>query len=153
MAHTYQHLTLSERIDLYRLHEQGLSLRAIAVRLGRSPATLSRELRRNSRATKTWTGGYRPERAQHLAERRRHWDGRFKLARQPVLRAFVQARLAAGWSPEQIAGFLRRQDPAHVLSHEAIYRYIYHRSAQKDYWHRLLPRGKSRRGRLGQRGG
>jgi len=40
-----------------------------------------------------------------------------------------------------------------VISHESIYRFIYHRSAQKDYWHRLLPRRKSRRGRLGIRGG
>lgn len=153
MSNTYQHLSLSERIDLYRLHEQGLSLRAIAARLGRSSATLSRELRRNSQPTKAWAGGYRPERAQHLAERRRHWDGRFKLARQPTLRTFVHARLLAGWSPEQIAGFLRRQTPTYALSHEAIYRYVYHRSAQKDYWHRLLPRHKSRRGRLAPHGG
>ncbi|MGO4388911.1 IS30 family transposase [Microvirga sp. 2YAF29] len=40
-----------------------------------------------------------------------------------------------------------------VISHESIYRFVYHRSAQKDYWHRLLPRAKSRRGRLGLRGG
>jgi IS30 family transposase len=153
METSYCHLSLSERIDLFRLHSQGESLRSIANKLGRSPATLSRELRRNSRATKLWTGGYRPERAQQLAERRRHWDGRFKLARQPALRAFVYRQLQAGWSPEQIAGFLRRCARHGVVSHEAIYRFVYHRSAQKDYWHRLLPRHQSRRGRLGQRGG
>lgn len=153
METSYCHLSLSERIDLYRLHSEGYSLRSIARRLGRSAATLSRELRRNGRASKAWAGGYRPERAQQLAERRRRWDGRFKLARQPALRTFVLQQLQAGWSPEQIAGYLRRHARHAVLSHESIYRFVYHRSAQKDYWHRLLPRHKSRRGRLGQHGG
>ena len=61
--------------------------------------------------------------------------------------------LLQGGSPEQIAGRLRRARGQTVISHESIYRFIYHRSAQKDYWHRLLPRRKSRRGRLGARGG
>jgi IS30 family transposase len=153
MAKTYQHLSLSERIDLYRMRGEGKSLRAIAQSLGRSPGTVSRELKRNSPPTKAWPGGYAPARAQQLAERRRRWDGRFKLTRQAPLRDFVRARLLAGWSPEQIAGTLRGEAGRCVVSHEAIYRFIYHRSAQKDYWHRLLPRHKSRRGRLGQRGG
>lgn len=58
-----------------------------------------------------------------------------------------------GWSPEQIAGRLTRDDAPMRISHESIYRFIYHRSAQKDYWHRLLPKRKSRRGTLGRRGG
>ena len=56
-------------------------------------------------------------------------------------------------SPEQIAGRLTLEHGHTVISHESIYRFAYHRSAQKDYWHRLLPRRKSRRGRLGKRGG
>jgi IS30 family transposase len=149
----YQHLTLSERIELYRLYKSGSSVRAIARALGRSASTVSRELDRNSEPTKVWDQGYEPARAQGLAERRRHWDARFKLSRDDLLRAYVRERLEAGWSPEQIAGALRDQSGHCVISHESIYRFIYHRSAQKDYWHRLLPRRKSRRGRLGQRGG
>jgi IS30 family transposase len=149
----YQHLTLSERIELYRLHKSGYSLRAIARSLGRSASTISRELARNSGPTKIWSQGYEPARAQTLAERRRHWDARFKLARDEALRLHVRERLEAGWSPEQIAGALRTPSGHCVISHESIYRFIYHRSAQKDYWHRLLPRRKSRRGRLGTRGG
>ena len=75
-------------------------------RLSRAPSTISRELRRNSWPTKVWTGGYEPVRAQQLAERRRRWDGRFKLARQPDLRDCVSKSLAMGHSPEQIAGRL-----------------------------------------------
>jgi IS30 family transposase len=73
--------------------------------------------------------------------------------RQPALRFYVRERLAMGWSPEQIAGRLKREHGRIVISHESIYRFIYHKSAQKDYWHKLLPRRKSRRGRLGLRGG
>jgi len=153
MENKYHHLSLKERIDLYRMHNEGYSLRQIAQVVGRSASTLSRELRRNSQPTKVWAGGYEPARAHHLAERRRRWDCRFKLARQPQLRDFVYTYLTHGWSPEQIAGYLKHATGACVISHESIYRYIYHRSAQKDYWHRLLPRHKSRRGRLGQRGG
>ncbi|MDA0656742.1 MAG: IS30 family transposase [Proteobacteria bacterium] len=102
--------------------------------------------------TKAWPGGYRPDRADMLALRRRHWVCRFKLARQPTLRALVRNRLAMGWSLEQIADRLAREDAPMRISHESIYRFVYHRAAQKDYWNRLLPMRKGRRGRL-RRGG
>jgi len=153
MGRCYGQLSLNERIEIYRLHADGRSTRWIARFLGRSGSTISRELRRNSVPTKVWPGGYDAVRAHKLAERRRRWDCRFKLARQPALRRLVRDRLAMGWSPEQIAGRLALEQRRTVISHESIYRYIYHRTAQKDYWHRLLPRAKSRRGRLGQRGG
>lgn len=153
MAKTYKQFSLTERIELYRMHREGRSMRAIAIALGRSPSTISRELERNSRKTKSWSGGYQPLRAEALRQRRRGWDARFKLARDAALRAHVRERLEAGWSPEQIAGELRRQHGRCIISHEAIYRFVYHRSDQKDYWHRLLPQRKSRRGRLGERGG
>jgi IS30 family transposase len=153
MEKRYQHLSLAERIELYRLHRAGSSMRSIAKALGRSASTISRELQRNSEPTKAWSGGYAPARAEALAERRRRWDGRFKLARDLDLQTHVRGCLEQGWSPEQIAGRLRAQHGRTVLSHEAIYRFVYHRSAQKDYWHRWLPRRKSRRGRLGSRGG
>jgi IS30 family transposase len=151
MAKRYKQFSLTERIELYRLHRAGQSKRAIARALGRSPSTISREFRRNSRNTKAWSGGYQPERAQVLRSRRRQWDPRFKLARDARLRAHVLERLKGGWSPEQIAGELRREHGRCVVSHEAIYRFIYHRSAQKDYWHRLLPQRKARRGAPGKR--
>lgn len=153
MGTRYKQLCLTERIEIYHLHSAGKSLRTIALFLGRSASTVSRELKRNSKPTKAWPGGYRPDRAHGLAERRRRWDCRHKLARQPALRAVVRDRLAMGWSPEQIAGRLTLDDAPMRISHESIYRFIYHRSAQKDYWHRLLPKHKSRRGTLGRRGG
>ena len=58
-----------------------------------------------------------------------------------------------GHSPEQIASWLALEHGRVIISHESIYRFIYHRTAQKDYWHRWLPRHKLRRGRRRQRGG
>src|SRR5258705_7652612 len=80
MGQCYGQLSLEERVEIYRLHAGGRSQNGIASALDRAPSTISRELRRNSRPTKVWTGGYEPVRAQQLAERRRRWDGRFKLA-------------------------------------------------------------------------
>jgi IS30 family transposase len=148
MAKTYEQLSLDERIELNRMRKDGQSLRSIAATLGRAASTVSRELARNSKATKAWCAGYEPARAHQLAERRRRWDARFKLARNSRLRHFVHQRLEQGWSPEQIAGHLQIEYGYCIISHESIYRFIYYRSEQKDYWHRLLPRRKSRRGRL-----
>jgi IS30 family transposase len=153
MGKQYNQLSLAERIEIYRLHANGISVRQIASFLGRSPSTLSRELRRNSKNTKVWFDGYKADRAQALALRRRRWDCRFKMARQPVIRAHVLNRLAMGWSPEQVSGRLAQQDSPMRISHESIYRYIYHRVAQAEYLNRLLPRKKSRRGKYLMRGG
>ena len=147
MGQCYGQLSLEERVEIYRLHAGGISQNQIGLALGRSPSTISRELNRNSRPTKVWPGGYQPVRAQQLAERRRRWDCRFKLARQPGLRNRVRKSLAMGHSPEQIAGRLARKHGRVIISHESIYRFIYHRTAQKDYWYRLLPRHKKIRGR------
>ena len=152
MGTSYCQLALSERIEIYRLRCAGWSCRRIAAVLSRAPSTITRELRRNSKRTKTWPGGYEPARADHLAARRRQWDCRFKLARQPALRDLVHDRLAMGWSPEQISGRLAHDEAPMQVSHESIYRYIYHLVAQKTYWNRLLPMRKGRRGQL-KRGG
>src|SRR6059036_2353021 len=146
MGRCYDQLSLEERIEIYRLHAGGKSQKSIAASLGRSPSTISRELRRNAKPSKLWPGGYKPARAQQLAERRRRWDCRFKLARQTDLRNRVRKSLAMGHSPEQIAGRLTLEHGRVIISHESIYRFIYHRAAQKDPWHRLLPRRKRRRG-------
>jgi IS30 family transposase len=153
MGQCYGQLSLDERIEIYRLRVAGESMQAIARTLERHVSTVSRELGRNSQPSRAWAGGYEPVRAHQLAERRRRWDSRFKLARQTDLRNCVGKGLAMGHSPEQIAGRLALQHGRVIISHESIYRFIYHRTAQKDYWHRLLPRHKLRRGRRGRPGG
>ena len=150
---SYEQLGLRERIEIYRLHADGKSLRCIAGVLGRSAAMISRELKRNSKASKKWTGGYDPQRAQQLMLRR-HARGRaHKLERQPQLREKVLQRLAEGWSPEQIAGRMAQGPASERISYESIYRYIYWRSwSFNETLHRCLPRQKYRRGKRLQNG-
>lgn len=153
MGYHYDQLGESERKVIARLLADGRSIREIARTLARQPSTISREIARNSRVRRSWPGGYDAGRAQMLCKRRRDRGRQHKLARQPHLRDLVGNRLAMGWSPAQIAGRLALDHGATVISHESIYRFIYFRSAQKDYWHRHLHRAKHRRGRLGKRGG
>ena len=152
MGTNYKQLSLRERIEIELLDRAGHSMRQIAANLGRAASTICRELARNAKTTKQWNGKYEGERAHGLALRRRVWDARHKLSRQPDLAKLVYKRLAMGWSPEQIAGRLVIENADMLISHESIYRYIYHRSAQRDYWHRLLARKKHRRGLI-RRGG
>ena len=154
MGTSYGQLGLKERIEIYRLHADGKSLHVIATALGRHASTISRELRRNSKPSRRWRGGYDPQRAQSLTQRR-HARGRaHKLERQPDLRKQVFDRLAMGWSPEQIAGRLTLAKGEPVISHESIYRYIYWRLwSFKENLHLLLPRRKYARGKPGRKGG
>jgi len=153
MGKSYTHLSNAERGVICYMRKSGFSYRQIGAELGRDPSSVCREFNRNSRPTKQWSGGYDADRAHQLALRRRRWDARFKMARQPALRDRVKAGLAMGWSPEQVSGRLALEDGRKVISHESIYRYIYHRTAQKDYWHRLLPCARFQRGWRGRKGG
>lgn len=75
MGRCYGQLSQDERLEIFRLHAGGRSIRGIAADLGRSASTISRELVRNSRPTKAWPrGDYDPVRAQARAERRRRWS-------------------------------------------------------------------------------
>jgi len=118
-----QALTLLEREEISRGIVAQHSIRSIALLLGRSPSTVSREVRRN--------GGYdryRAARADKRAWDRAHRPKRCKLARSSWLRRQVSKKLRLYWSPEQIAGWLKRvhpEDEAYQVSHETIYRSLF----------------------------
>ena len=149
MGRSYEQLSLEDRCEIARLQVAGRSVRQIAADLDRAPSTISRELRRNSGRQI----GYKPTYAQEQAKARR-WAGS-RLDREPALRRAVLERLARGWSPEQVAGRLAREAGRNVISYESIYRFIHAQIARtKDYaWRRYLPRGKSKRGFRGRKGG
>ena len=120
-------LSEDERVQIADLRRAGLGVRGIAGQLGRSPSTVSRELRRNCEPA---SGQYRPFAAQRLAAERRARPGRGKLNCDPVLCQFVAGRLAKRWSPEQVSRALRAEfpaDPGRHLVHETIYQAIYRR--------------------------
>jgi IS30 family transposase len=107
------------------LRRAGEGVRAIARELGRDPATVSRELRRN---VDPKSGGYRPHAAQRLAEQRRARPKTGKLVADVELREFVQDRLKRRWSPEQIAHALRSKfpdQPHRQIVPETIYQAVY----------------------------
>jgi IS30 family transposase len=88
-----RYLSLSEREEIAILHAQRVAGREIARRLGRSPSTISRELRRNA-STRSHAVVYRATTAQWHAERRASRPKVSKLAANDALRAYVQERLA-----------------------------------------------------------
>ena len=117
---TYAQITLRERYALAVLYRQGQSLRAIAAALGRSPSTLSRELRRN--ATR-YDGSYRFQLANHYANGRRSRSRRNSQFSAEDW-ALVESVLREDFSPEQVVGWFARFRIL-AISHETIYRYIW----------------------------
>lgn len=116
-------LSLHEREEISRAVAAGVSARALARQLGRAPSTISRELRRH--------GGrrhYRATAADAAAWQAAQRPKPCRLAQHPPLRQVVARQLAVQWSPQQIAGWLRRtypNDPTMQVSHETIYRSLF----------------------------
>ncbi len=114
---------MTEREDISRALVAGESIRSMATRLRRAPSTVSREIQRN--------GGSEHYRASGADQRA--WDCArrpkvCKLARHRVLARLVAGKLQQQWSPEQIAGWLKRTYPGNEdrqVSHETIYRSLF----------------------------
>ena len=116
-------LTMIDREEISRAIARGDSVRAMARHLGRAPSTISREIRRN-RGRRF----YRALRADRGAWARARRPKPCRLATRPALRQAVATRLAHHWSPQQIAGWLRRMFPSDAemhVSHETIYRSLF----------------------------
>ena len=142
----YHQITCAERYTLGALRRRGCSAAAIARILGRHRSTIGREVGRNRTPR---DGTYRPQLAEWYAQGRRsrsHRNQRFSAAAW----AQVQALIREDWSPEQVAGWLKRHGLL-TISHETIYR---HRWADKAaggllYTH-LRGARKQRRKRYGR---
>ena len=129
----YKQLSIEEREVIQAGLWAGQSLRAIAGHLGRSPASLSRELQRNHPPR------YSPRLAHERALAKRSCRGRIERLKNETIRAYVVAKLRGGWSPEQISGRIR-QDLKEHISYEAIYQYVYAQVHRNGYG--LLRPGK-----------
>jgi IS30 family transposase len=116
-------LRFEEREEISRGIAARRSIRQIAREIGRSPSTVSREIRRNYGSQ-----GYRAKRADRLAWERALRPKPCRLALHRELRWRVAQKLALQWSPEQISGWLKQQFPTDQdmqISHEAIYRSLF----------------------------
>ncbi|MDQ1010598.1 IS30 family transposase [Streptomyces sp. V4I23] len=123
-----RYLGEAERIHIADRLREKASIRQIAAELGRSPSTISREIRRNRRAMPKGGWTYQPFHAHRRAGRRRPRPKVGKIGQNPELRDFIQDHLTMRWSPEQICQALRARFPdrpeMHV-THETIYQALY----------------------------
>jgi len=118
----YKHFTKDERNELAILLKKGYSLRDIARVLDRSPASVSREIKRNS-----VKGCYEPDKAQHKAYVKRlysKYQG-MKIKKNQFVENYIHEKIRFGWSPERISGRLR-METGYSVSFKAVYKYLYH---------------------------
>ncbi|MFF4484858.1 IS30 family transposase [Streptomyces sp. NPDC001520] len=125
-----RYLRETERIYIADRLREKATIRATAAELGRSPSTVSREIRRNGIPLRgdasRWA--YRPYAAQARADARRPRPKPGKIGQNALLRNFIQHHLDLRWSPEQICQALRARFPdrpeMHVV-HETVYQALY----------------------------
>ena len=136
----YTHITQEERYQIYALKKAGINQSKISEIIGRSPSTISRELKRNRGLR-----GYRPHQAHIKSLERRAINAR---RIDTATWDMVREKLLEEWSPEQISGQF-------AISHETVYGHIY---ANKRHggllWKKLRcqKQRKKRYGKLDRRG-
>lgn len=142
---SYRQVTSGERYMISALRKQGCSLADVGRQLGRHRSTIGRELRRNG----CRHGYYRPSVAVTRAVTRRSVSRRNQRF-SPAQLHRVEALLTRQWSPEPVAGYLRRRGEL-AISHETIYRHIW-RDRRRGGGLHLHLRGarKQRRKRYGR---
>jgi IS30 family transposase len=138
-------LSLAEREEISRGLAAGLSIRAIARGLNRSPSTVCGEVNANGGPLK-----YRALPADRGAQRRALRPKRAKLAQCRRLRRVVERKLETRWSPQQISGWLAERypnDPEMRVSHETIYQslFVQSRGALRKELHACLRTGRAMR--------
>jgi len=138
-------LSLEEREEISRGLAAGLSIRAIAEGLERSPSTVCREVNANGGRTK-----YRALQADRGAQKRALRPKRAKLAQCRRLKQTVERKLEALWSPQQISAWLAEtypDDPEMQVSHETIYQslFVQSRGALRKELHSCLRTGRAMR--------
>ena len=117
MTKAYEQLTYEQRCQISVLMKRNYSQRKIAVSIGTSQATISRELARN-----TGQKGYRHKQAQEKCNERRMAAAK-PTKMTPQMIDVIDSKVRIEWSPEQISGwFLEEHED--FISHESIYRYI-----------------------------
>ena len=142
----YKQLSAKEREIIARLLNLGKPQKEIAITLGRSPSTISREISRNVYIIRDeYIASHAHERSI-LRKAETHAKERLKSQK---VRVYVESKLKLGWSPEIIAGRIRRDISGVKTNHESIYQYIYNdRKDLKKYLIRShKKRGKRRRKR------
>jgi transposase, IS30 family len=148
---SYKQLSPNERHQIYVMHhEEKISFRVIAKKLGRSPSTITREYQRNQTE-----GHYLPDSAQAIALVRREESKSPFLKVSLEMLSSIKERLKEKHSPDQLRGRMLKEGKA-CVSHELIYQMIYadHEGlgAYKKYLRQGQPKRRKRGGEKSKRG-
>lgn len=136
----YTQLCFQERSKIECYLARGLNIGKIASLLNRHVSTIGREISRNSEH-----GYYNAQRA-HCLSSSRCCRKPYKFTVNSSIYKYVLAHLKAGWSPEQIAGRMKRLKLRVTVSTETIYQYIYKHGNKKLFYY-LPSKRKQRRTR------
>lgn len=122
----HHHITKEERAQIAVLKHAGHTNGEIASALGVHRSTIGRELSRNRMEIGPFLSGYRPGAAHRTAQARRAAaNAERKKLGDAALARLVESCIRQYWSPEQVAGRLRRERRRTVLCHETVYRWVY----------------------------
>ena len=145
-------LTAQERDLIAVWYGQRVSIRQIAKRLKRCHSSILREIKRNVwKDKKTKEEYYVSIHAQSVTEQRKSLAGRRESLKNPETCSYVLKKLREGWSPEQIAGRLKKSQGKSIICHETIYRFIYAKENEdKRLWEYLPWKRKKRKKKSGR---
>ncbi len=124
MEKKYSHLTAAERGAIAALLNEQYTVTEIAAKLGRNKSSISREIVKRS-----IEGRYDASLAQYNRDQLQKYSVKKKKLNNSKVQKYVCERLAYGWSPEQIAGRLKRDQSPWYVCKETIYRFVY-----EDIW-------------------
>ncbi len=141
----YKHISPGERDLIALWHSQGVSNKEIGRKLGKDCTTIGRELKRNV----SQNGYYIAISAQDKVDKRKTTSRSRHPLKNKYVFAHVIKKLRSGWSPDVIAGRLKKRYKVSVISPETIYSFIYgnHPIAKNLKLWEYLPRHKRRRTR------
>ena len=114
----YSRLTEVQRHQIEALKKAKKAQKEIAILLGVSASTISRELKRN-----TGQRGYRPKQA-HIKALTRRGEASKMIKMTPEVITLIEAKIQLEWSPEQVCGWLS-VDQNVSISHERIYQHVW----------------------------
>lgn len=146
---SYTHFKQNERDEIAILLKKDYSLRDIGYALGRSPSSVSREIKFNS-----VNGVYDPRKAKHKARVRRKKSKYqcMKIREHPWLEEYVENKMKTYWTPEQIAGRLKQERGETIISAKSIYEYLYSIHGQHLCQYLTYKQYQKRKGQTRKRG-
>jgi len=149
MAETYVHFTRDSRVELAVLLRAGLKPAECAEELGFDKSSVSREISAYADDDGVYRAGHADKRARE--KRKESKQPQFKLAHCGWLATFAVRKIKKRWSPEQIAGRLKRNHGHTIICHETIYRWIYeNRPDLLKYLRRRKNKYRRKRGTKGR---